>query len=171
VGPRPIAAEPPPETTQIKLLYRRGNICQGLLFLAQEALRQEGFTQVQYVVKPTAAEYYQALASGEGDLSMQFASTGIVYMEEGAPIVFLAGLHIGCMELFGSDTVRAIRDLKGKTVAVPALRGSHHIFVASMLAYVGIDPPPRRDLGHLSDGGSGAAPGRGQSRRPPRHSP
>src|SRR6266536_3613113 len=144
VGLRPLAAEPPPETTQIKLLYRSGNICHGLLFLAQEALHQAGFTEVQYVVKPTVAEYFQALASGEGDLSTQFAATAIVYMEEGAPIVFLAGLHVGCMELFGSDKVRAIRDLKGKTVAVPALRSSQHILVASMLAYVGIDP--RRDV-------------------------
>jgi NitT/TauT family transport system substrate-binding protein len=139
-----VTAEPPPETTRIKLLYRRGNVCQGLVFLAQEALQQEGFTEVQYVVKSTVAEYNQALASGEADLSTQFAATGIIYMEEGAPLVFLAGLHVGCIELFGTDKVRAIRDLKGKTVAVPALRGSHHILVASMLAYVGIDP--RRDV-------------------------
>jgi hypothetical protein len=59
-------AEPPPETTQIKLLYRSCDSCHGLLFLAQEALHQEGFTEVQYVVKATVAEYSQALASGEG---------------------------------------------------------------------------------------------------------
>jgi NitT/TauT family transport system substrate-binding protein len=139
-----VTAEPPPETRQIKLLYRRGNVCQGLLFLAQEALHQEGFTEVHYVVKPTVAEYVQAPASGEGDLSAQFAATGLVYMDEGAPLVFLAGLHVGCMELFGSNKVRAIRDLKGKTVAVPALRSSQHILLASMLAYVGVDP--RRDV-------------------------
>jgi NitT/TauT family transport system substrate-binding protein len=107
LGLRPdfAAAEPPPETTQIKLLLQSGNICQGLLFLAQEALPQEGFTEVQYVVKPTVAEYHQALASGEGDISTPFAAVGLVSMVEGAPIVFLAGLHVGCMELFGSDTV------------------------------------------------------------------
>jgi NitT/TauT family transport system substrate-binding protein len=137
------AAEPPPETTRIKLLYRSGNVCQGPLFLAQEALQQEGFTDVQYV-KATVAEYVQVLASGEADLSAQFAATGLVYLEEGAPIVFLAGLHVGCTELFGTHEVRAIRDLKGKTVAVPALRSSQHILLASMLAYVGIDP--RRDV-------------------------
>jgi NitT/TauT family transport system substrate-binding protein len=116
---------------KLKLLFRRGNICQGLLFLAKEALHQEGFTEVQYVVKATVAEYFQAVASGEGDISMQFAAPAIV---------FLAGLHVGCMELFGTDKIRAIRDLKGKTIAGPALRSSQHILVASMLAYVGIDP-------------------------------
>jgi len=143
LGLRPDVAggEPPPETTKLRVLFRRGNICQsGLLILAEEALHQEGFTELQYVVKPTVAEYFQALISGEGDISMQFSASAIVYMEEGAPIVFLAGAHVGCLYLFGTDKVRAIRDLKGKTIAVPAMRSSQHVFVASMLAYVGIDP-------------------------------
>jgi NitT/TauT family transport system substrate-binding protein len=138
-------AEPPPETTKLKLLFRQGNVCQaGLLILAKQALHEEGFTEVQYVVKPTVAEYIRAMASGEGDISMQFSAPALVFMEEGAPIVFLAGIHAGCMELFGTDRIRAIRDLRGKTVAVPALRGSQHIFVSTMLAHVGIDP--RREV-------------------------
>src|SRR5437667_301150 len=40
--------------------------------------------------------------------------------------------------------VRRIRDLKGKTVAVPDLGGSQHVFLASMMAYVGLDP--RKDV-------------------------
>jgi NitT/TauT family transport system substrate-binding protein len=36
--------------------------------------------------------------------------------------------------------VRTIRDLKGKTVAVPDLGSAHHVFLASMAAYVGLDP-------------------------------
>jgi hypothetical protein len=54
LGLRPAAAagDPPPETRTLKVLFRRGNICQaGLLILAKEALHQEGFTEVQYVVK------------------------------------------------------------------------------------------------------------------------
>jgi NitT/TauT family transport system substrate-binding protein len=39
-------------------------------------------------------------------------------MDSGEPITLLAGVHAGCFELFGMDRVRAIRDLKGKTVAV-----------------------------------------------------
>jgi NitT/TauT family transport system substrate-binding protein len=38
------------------------------------------------------------------------------------------------------NSVRSIRDLKGKTVAVPDLGGAHHTFVASMASYVGVDP-------------------------------
>jgi NitT/TauT family transport system substrate-binding protein len=36
--------------------------------------------------------------------------------------------------------VQALRDLKGKTVGVYELGGVVHVFLASMLAYVGLDP-------------------------------
>src|SRR4029079_14488979 len=47
--------------------------------------------------------------------------------------------HAGCFELFGTDRVQTIRDLKGKTVAVPALDSSRYVFLANMTAYVGLD--------------------------------
>ncbi len=56
----------------------------------------------------------------------------------------LAGVHSGCFELFGTERVRAIRDLKGKTVAVLGLGEAEHVFVSSMLAHVGLDP--RKDV-------------------------
>jgi NitT/TauT family transport system substrate-binding protein len=65
-------------------------------------------------------------------------------VDAGDPILFLAGVHIGCFELFGRVGVRTIRDLKGKTVAVFELGSGAHVFLASMAAYVGLDP--RRDL-------------------------
>ena len=49
-------------------------------------------------------------------------------------------MHVGCFELFGTDRVRTIRDLKGKTVAVPRLRSAPHLILSIMTAYVGIDP-------------------------------
>src|SRR5258708_17808668 len=47
-----------------------------------------------------------------------FRSPLVVRLDQADPIVILAGVHIGCFELFGTERVRAIRDLKGKTVAV-----------------------------------------------------
>jgi NitT/TauT family transport system substrate-binding protein len=52
----------------------------------------------------------------------------------------VVGGPVGCFELIGTERVRAIRDLKGKTVTVPELGSSHHVFLASMVAYVGLDP-------------------------------
>ena len=45
---RPAAAEPPPETTRIRLLQFTSS-CQAPLNLSEELLRTEGFTDVQWV--------------------------------------------------------------------------------------------------------------------------
>jgi len=138
-----IAAEPPLETTRVKLI-QAGGMCQAPKYVAEEFLRAEGFAEVQYVKKAQPIDNTKGVAGGEGDFSMQFAGPLIMHVEAGEPIVMLGGIHVGCFELFGTDRVRAIRDLKGSEVAVPELGGSHHIFLASMMAHVGLDP--RRDV-------------------------
>jgi NitT/TauT family transport system substrate-binding protein len=140
---RPVAAEPPPETTRLRLV-QIPSICQAPQYVAEELLRTEGFTEVQYIEKHGSKGIESALASGEADINMHFAAPTIVRLDAGDPIVILAGGHIGCFELFASEGVRAIRDLKGKTVAVPVLGSSEHVFIASMGAYVGLDP--QRDI-------------------------
>src|SRR5439155_1293623 len=42
--------------------------------------------------------------------------------------------------LFGTDRVNTIRDLRDKTVSIPEIESPHHVFVASMASYVGLDP-------------------------------
>ena len=64
----------------------------------------------------------------------------IVQVDQGAPVMLLGGVHVGCFEVFGNDSVRTIRDLKGKTVGVPAISSAPHVFLSSMAAYVGLDP-------------------------------
>jgi NitT/TauT family transport system substrate-binding protein len=109
-------------------------------YIAEELLQAEGFTEVQYVKTTGGAGTALALAAGEADLSMAFAGPLILRIDAGDPLVVLAGGHIGCFELFGTERVRTIRDLKGKTVAVPEMGGSYHLFIAMMAAYVGLDP-------------------------------
>jgi len=137
-----LAAEPPPETKRIRLVSIPG-VCVAPQYLSEELLRVEGFTDVQYV-KLKLDELYKAFASGAVDISMAYAPPFIIQIDAGEPIVLLGGVHAGCYELFGSERVRAIRDLKGKTVAIPALGSPHHVFLASMAVYVGIDP--RKDI-------------------------
>jgi NitT/TauT family transport system substrate-binding protein len=112
--------------------------------VAESLLQSEGFTDVHYLKKVGTADIETALASGEADLNTLFAAPALLRLEAGDPLVVLAGLHIGCFELFATDRVRSIRDLKGKTVAVPALDNSRYVFLASMATYVGLDP--RKDL-------------------------
>lgn len=133
------AAEPPPETTRLRLV-QTPSMCQAPQYVAEEFLKGEGLSDVQYVKKPGPAQIGKALASGEVDINLHFAGPLIVQLDAGDPVVLLAGVHIGCFELFGSDRVRAIRDLKGKTVAVPGLGSPPYVFLASILAHVGLDP-------------------------------
>ena len=138
--PRPAVAEPPLETTRLRLVHLP-TICQAPQYVAEELLKAEGFTDVQYLKKPGATRAIEsALASGEADINMHFAAPLIIRVDAGDPVVIIAGGHTGCFELFATDRVRAIRDLKGKTVAIQERGASNHVFLASMLAYVGLDP-------------------------------
>ena len=132
------AAEPPPETPKLRLGQTTA-ICQAPLYVAQEFLPAEGFNDVQYV-KVGRELLTKVVASREVDFAFNFAGPLLIPVDAGEPIVILAGGHVGCFELFGTGRVRAIRDLRGKTVAVSELGGPDHVFLASMVAYVGLDP-------------------------------
>jgi NitT/TauT family transport system substrate-binding protein len=136
-------------------------MCQAAQYVAQDLLRDAGFTDVAYVTKRNPTAIGPALASGEADINLHFAGPLLTQIDAGDPVVVLAGAHIGCFELFGTDRMQAIRDLKGKPVAVPALGSPPHIFLASMLAQVGLDPatdvrwethPPPEAMQLLDDG-------------------
>jgi NitT/TauT family transport system substrate-binding protein len=137
-----VAAEAPPETTRLRL-PKVPSTCIAPQYLAEQLLRAEGFTDVQYVESLPMGPY-ESMAAGELDIAQAFVAPLVVELDKGSPIVFLAGVHVGCFELFGTDRVRAIRDLKGKTVAVPATRSGPYFFLATMLSYVGLDP--RKDV-------------------------
>jgi NitT/TauT family transport system substrate-binding protein len=139
-----IAAEPPPETNKIRVI-EPPEICAGIpLIVAQELLKGEGFTQLQIVKKATGVEGINAVSRGEAEFSIFPVSSLITRIDAGESLVSLAGIHIGCFELFGTERVRSLRDLKGKHVAVSSLGSGRHIFLATMLAHVGLDP--RRDV-------------------------
>ncbi len=141
--PRPALAEPPPETTRFRIVQVPG-ICFAPQFVAEEFLRGEGFTEVQYVKAGGGLAGAKALAAGDADVSLQTSGLIITRIDAGDPIRFLAGVHVGCFELFASEQVLAIRDLKGRSVAVTDLGSGRHVLLAAMLAYVGLDP--RKDV-------------------------
>jgi NitT/TauT family transport system substrate-binding protein len=140
--PESVAAEPPPETTRLRV-HHSLSLCLAPLYVAEALLRGEGFTEVQYVPHGPKG-FYETLGSGEADIGGDFATSAIIQLDRGAPIVVLGGIHVGCFELFGTAQVRTIRDLKGKTVGVRGLDTPPHIFLSTMAAYVGLDP--RRDI-------------------------
>lgn len=136
-----VAAELPSETTRIKLAYHSRSLCHAPLYVAEDFLRAEGFTDVQYVKTNTVEN---ALASGEVDIVTHFCGPLVAQVDNGDPIVILSGLHPGCVELVCADRIRSLRDLKGKTIAVTDLGGGRHVLLAVMATHVGLDP--RKDL-------------------------
>ena len=145
---RSAAAEPPPETMHLRLV-RIPSVCQAPQYVAEALLNAEGFTDVQYVPKAGTLGITEALASGEANINNHFVAPSIMRAEAGDPIVFLGGLRIGCFELFGTEGIRAVRDLKGKSVGVLELGGSQHVFLSTMLAHVGLDP--RNDVNWVTN--------------------
>ena len=126
------AAEPPPETTTLRL-YHSPSVCVAPQYIVTDLLKAEGFSDIKYV-KITTAAISKALASGEVDISLHFVAPLVIQLDAGDPVTVLGGVHPGCFELFGTDRVRAIRDLKGKTVAITELGQPAHVFLSSMPA-------------------------------------
>ena len=132
------ATEPPPETKRIRLLHTPA-ICLAPQYLAEDLLRLEGFSEVEYV-KMKNFSSPDELAEDGADFTMWDAYSALPLLDAGKPIVVIGGIHAGCYQLFATGAIRGIRDLKGKTVAVYALGHGAHVLVASMLAYVGMNP-------------------------------
>ena len=136
------AAEPQPEATTLRLqrpVKTLPGMCVAPQLVADDLLKLEGFTDVQYVATDTP-QRAAGLAGGEIDLAMGFVGGWIKQVDAGHPIVILTGVHVGCYELFASERIRTIGDLRGKAVGVTELGSSRHLFLVSLMSYVGLDP-------------------------------
>jgi NitT/TauT family transport system substrate-binding protein len=129
-----LADEGPPETTTIRLARNRA-ICLAPVYIADDLLRAEGFTDIRYVSLPPAT-----VGRGEIDFDFQFGAWIASELDAGEPITALAGLHSGCHEVFAHEPIRTIGDLKGKRVGIQSLGSGRHLNLALMAAHVGLDP-------------------------------
>jgi len=132
-------AEPPPETTRLRLArYPYDHACLAPEWVAEELLRAEGFTDIQY---RTTADAMGELAAGKIDFAGADVMSLLLSLDAGQPLVVIGGVHAGCFELFATHRVRSLLDLKNGTVAVGWAGGL--ALVTAMATYVGFDP--RRD--------------------------
>ena len=149
LAPRsPLAAEPLPETTTVRIVRQVGS-CIAPQYVAEELLRADGFTDVRFVQGQPTAKW---VGLGKADFSLSMAPTILFQHEAGLPVIALAGVHIGCFELFVHEPIRTISDLKDKTVDTTDPFGSGaYLFMAIMAAQVGLDL--RSDINWMASGG------------------
>jgi NitT/TauT family transport system substrate-binding protein len=138
-APGALADDGPPETATIKLAYYANN-CLAPLLVAEDLLRLEGFTDIQYVAVPESFTIPELVARGDCHFANTFAGTLVSHMDNGLPIAGLSGVHSGCYELFAHAPVRSITELRGKRVAIQDLNSDGYYYMAIMAAHVGLDP-------------------------------
>ena len=131
---RSLAGEGPPEKTTVRIAYLSG-LCIAPQFVAEALLRAEGFAEVRYVEQPPGV-----FQSSDADFALNYASNFISAIDGGEPITLLAGVMVGCFELFGNERVHSISDLKGKSVGVQAMGSNNHALLTLMAAQVGLNP-------------------------------
>lgn len=139
-------ALPAPETTTLKIFAKPPPTCEAPIWLLNDLLREEGFTDV--------ANTPGGIATGESDFGVTYGNFFVSGVEAKFPWVALAGCHTGCIELWAAPGIASIGDLRGKTMDVwdkvtgprPDLRatGIFYGFLLSMLSQIGMDPAEMR---------------------------
>jgi NitT/TauT family transport system substrate-binding protein len=137
---RSLAEEAPPETTSLRLA-KYPVTCLAPLYILDDLLREEGFSDVRYVQGgPSEGE---RIADGELDFGQDFAANTIAPVDAGKPIVMLTGVHPSCYELFALESIRSVVDLKGKKVGVAggvAVGNGTYVMLSVIAASIGLDP-------------------------------
>jgi len=143
-APSTPAAEALLETTTVRISKYLA-ICEAPLELAGELLRAEGFTDVRYVDTSTD-DLSTAIAQRKVDFALDFPVLFAPGIDAGKAITVLAGVHVGCFELFAGNDVRTIANLKGKTVGFEIAPAA---LLRLMVAQVGLDPD--KDIRWVTD--------------------
>jgi len=137
--PSALAAEGALETTTVRLPKVLG-ICVSPQYAAEELLRTEGFTDIRYV-ETEASGVAEAIGRGKLDFGLSYAPVLIPAIDAGEALTVLAGIHVGCFELFAKEGIRSVADLKDRTVGVQDWGSTAHVLVALMAAHVGLNLP------------------------------
>jgi NitT/TauT family transport system substrate-binding protein len=137
-----VAAEPPPEVQKIRLVHAPA-ICLSPQYLAEELLRLEGFSEIQYVDQPMTKSL-GPLEAGQADMTQGAGVDVVAALDAGRAILPLAGIHAGCYELFVNGPIAGIKALAGKSVAITTDDSTERLFLSSIVAHIGVNPRDMR---------------------------
>ena len=131
-------ALPPPETTTVRIVNPPA--CEPGIWLAKNFLLDEGFTDVSFVQTPfTSTEW---IARGLADVALAHPEFAVATLDAGLPLLLLAGVHSGCLELWARQGIDTVADLRGKRIAVRVkdISDQFFAFFATLLGRIGFDP-------------------------------
>jgi NitT/TauT family transport system substrate-binding protein len=135
--PRAPAAEPPLETTTVRL--QAPGLCVAPVYISEELLRAEGFTDIRYDGTSEIGAI-APVARGRVDFAPIYASQSVRAIDAGEPVKLLAGVMVGCFELFAREGIGSIAELKDKSIGVQTAGSLSQQLVTLMVAQVGLDP-------------------------------
>jgi len=124
-----LAAEEQLETTRVRLGNQSG-LCVAPIYVLEQLLRAEGFTDIQYVQLPPNQSAPDGIARGDIDFGGNFAPVLVSALDRGLPVTALGPLHLGCFEVFGGESVRTVADLRGKRVTINTFGSPWHLFLS-----------------------------------------
>jgi NitT/TauT family transport system substrate-binding protein len=125
------------ETTAVRL--QKPGLCVSSLYIAEELLRAEGFTDIRYDDASDIGAI-APVARGEVDFAPIYASQSVRAIDAGERVTLLAGVMVGCFELFAKEGIGSIAELKGKSIGVQTAGSLSQQLVTLMAAQVGLDP-------------------------------
>src|SRR5215469_16423716 len=129
------AAGGPPETTTVR--FQNPGLCVSSLYIAEELLRAEGFTDIRYVEAPEFGG--MGPIRGEVDFAPAYANTCVRAIDVGAQIMVLSGVMVGCFELFAREGIDSVAELKGKSIGVGAAGSVSKELLTLITAQVGLN--------------------------------
>ena len=134
------------ETTAVRL--QKPGLCVSSLYIAEELLRAEGFTDIRYDDASDIGAI-APVARGEVDFAPIYASQSVRAIDAGERVTLLAGVMVGCFELFAREGIGSIAELKGKSIGVQTAGSLSQQLVTLMAAQVGLDPV--KDIHWITD--------------------
>ena len=134
------------EQKVVRINYQTGNLCGAPVHVAwklglfDEELAKIG-QKAEYVAQVEGgATLAEMIASGKVDAGYGLYATQLQAIENGLPISFTSGIHIGCTKYYvrADSDIYSAADLRGKKIGVPGLADSSVMNLKRKLMDVGI---------------------------------
>ncbi|MBQ9538245.1 MAG: ABC transporter substrate-binding protein [Treponema sp.] len=130
----------------VRINFSTGSLCHAPVHVAMKlGLFDEELSKIgqkaEYVqVVEGGATLAEMIASGKVDAGYGLYATQLQAMENGLPISYTSGIHIGCTKYYvrADSDIQSVSDLRGKKIGVPGLADSAVMNLKRKLMDVGI---------------------------------